>query len=495
MRKIEFSGKISKVERPSYQYRVANSGTQKMVYSFDLKHMPKIDPNDYVFCRVRACSADVPNRNGDCFPYDELKKSYVTFLGRGVYQDHKADSVSDMRGLILDAAWKEDAEHGAWVELLLAVDKSYEDLCRKILKGQITDVSMGCMVREGICSVCGNVCRGEVDDWGNDDICEHIARFKGREFNGQPVYEMCRGVDFIEISFVTDGADVEAVVLDNNIVPTEELPETVAQYLSTANLPQKDRRVASHQIAEECSYANTLVRELPEQYSQLIFDMCTKASPENYWNEFGSIQEYTLRRAVYHLKQLGATRVLDINTMAIKKLKIASQELILTEEHAPEIQSLLEEYLQNYASNYKDPSLPGEAVAYALGKFQDDISTESGQPIGIYDVGGLASGIVQDLIEAKILAFADRKDRKRRRSAGAKVTNLSKLKPNQAVTVTDSEYGFTADIATVHSSLAVSPGIDDVEWVELLVEIGDGLKIAKIYQADIDEGVSEIHLA
>src|SRR3982751_2063560 len=105
-RQIIFSGKVLSIEKPQHSLRLA--GSQRMVYQFDLVHMPKIKAEDYIFCRVRACTADVPNRNGDCFPYDELKKSYVSFIGKGVYTDHNADSVNDMKGIILDAVFKEN---------------------------------------------------------------------------------------------------------------------------------------------------------------------------------------------------------------------------------------------------------------------------------------------------------------------------------------------------------------------------------------------------
>lgn len=492
-RQITFSGKITKIEKPEYAHRVA--GTQRMVYQFDLVHMPKIKAEDYLFCRVRACSADVPNRNGDCFPYDELKKAYVTFIGKGVFTDHNADSVNDMKGIILDAVFKETPEHGAWVELLLAVDKANKSLCRKIAKGQITDVSMGCIVREGVCSICGNICRGKQDEYGNViDACAHLER-KGADWNGRLIYEECRGVEFIEISFVTDGADVEALILDSNIVLAEELPTDVMNYValnSQDELIVGQRRSAS---TKRINHSYTLVYELPTEIASSVFDLCRHASPENYWNVYEKIQQYPLNRAMYYLKGLSANRLADFEKLAESRNLTASVDYILSVTDGPLIEQLAEEYVQNYAVDLKDPTIVSSALAYVLGKFEELINEDNvgGEPLAVYDMNGIATSIVQDTVDQKLQVAASKKQPMLRKAASKKVKNLSELVAKQSLFITDSEYGFLDTPATVHTSLAVSPSITIVDWVEVLAEVGDSLKLAKIYQADIDRGISEIY--
>ena len=42
----------------------------------------------------------------------------------------------------------------------------------------------------------------------------HIKMHKGGAYNGRPVYEENHGIEFIEVSFVTTGADPQAKVLE-----------------------------------------------------------------------------------------------------------------------------------------------------------------------------------------------------------------------------------------------------------------------------------------
>lgn len=72
----------------------------------------------------------------------------------------------------------------------------------------ITDVSMGCRCGHSICSVCGNEAVTE------EDFCDHIKSYKGSNFQGVPVFEDNKDIEFFEISFVTTGADKQAKILE-----------------------------------------------------------------------------------------------------------------------------------------------------------------------------------------------------------------------------------------------------------------------------------------
>jgi hypothetical protein len=151
--------------------------------------------------RSRGC-----NSNGDFFSYEELKRTYKTFIGKSAFVDHNNENVENARGIILDAIWN---ERGKFVELLIAVDKKgFPELCRGIEMGYITDVSMGCRCSKSVCSYCGNEAITE------DEFCEHVKMYKGGTYNGIPVFEDNRGVEFFEISFVSEGADRDAKILE-----------------------------------------------------------------------------------------------------------------------------------------------------------------------------------------------------------------------------------------------------------------------------------------
>lgn len=151
--------------------------------------------------RSRGC-----NSNGDFFSYEELKRTYRTFIGKSAFVDHKNDNVENARGIILDAIWN---ERGKFVELLIAVDKKgFPELCRGVEMGYITDVSMGCRCGKSVCSYCGNEAITE------DEFCDHIKYYKGGNYNGIPIFEDNRDIEFFEISFVSEGADKQAKILE-----------------------------------------------------------------------------------------------------------------------------------------------------------------------------------------------------------------------------------------------------------------------------------------
>lgn len=166
-----------------------------------------LDP-DMFYVKVRAVTAGVPNNNGDYFPEDELRKAYKTFEGRGVFVNHESDNVESARGKILSADLIDQNPEDIHVVLALAIDqKAFPQLVNAIKKGYVTDVSMGATVQYSQCSICSNEARTE------NDYCEHIRYFKGSTFNGKPVYEVNRGVEFFEISCVTNGADRTAKII------------------------------------------------------------------------------------------------------------------------------------------------------------------------------------------------------------------------------------------------------------------------------------------
>ena len=147
------------------------------------------------------------NMNGDFFSHEELKKCYKTFIGKAVFIDHNDENVEDARGIILDAIYN---ENGYFVELLEAIDrKAFPQLAQGIEKRYITGTSMGCRAEYAICSICGHKAYGE------DDLCEHVANFKGGMWAGNlPVFEDNRGVVFFECSIVSEPADPDAKILE-----------------------------------------------------------------------------------------------------------------------------------------------------------------------------------------------------------------------------------------------------------------------------------------
>jgi len=222
---IERSGnKAKKVSVPERYASVLNS------YKTAL-NIQQIAPynSEFEFFRVLGVHGDVPNVNGDMFRWGSIEDKtapellridektnravYSTFIGKGNYKDHKNDSVVKAVGILLDSV-PNHAVKG--IELLVAVDKAKDPmLVRGINQGYITDVSMGARVTYSICSICDKVAHNEYE------YCSHIKNWKGQHYSGPETnwmpklaYEDNRGVEFIELSWVTVGADSKAKYLE-----------------------------------------------------------------------------------------------------------------------------------------------------------------------------------------------------------------------------------------------------------------------------------------
>ena len=199
-----------------------------------------------IYTRVRAISARV-NRNFDGFESSELKRAYTTFEGRPVFVNHENHDPTRTRGIVVASAYREDGDD-RYIELLIEVDaQAFPKLAQEIADGNIDSVSMGCEVESTICSYCGN----EADDLG--DFCEHVLHHKGQTLqraaaNGEIedvlVYEICRGVNFFEISFVFDPADETALAQTVLDARTARLKRAYATFEKRAY----DDRVAPQQV-------------------------------------------------------------------------------------------------------------------------------------------------------------------------------------------------------------------------------------------------------
>jgi hypothetical protein len=156
------------------------------------------------------------NQNGDAFPECELLmdledpknpgktiKAYQTFIGRGLFTDHKSSEVENIRGIILDAEYDHETKG---VDLLIALDKiNYPELARQVSAGYSTSVSMGTQVGYSLCSLCGNKAVTE------HDYCTHVSSGKGIQRAGSPrCYEVNNALNFIELSMVGNAADPRA---------------------------------------------------------------------------------------------------------------------------------------------------------------------------------------------------------------------------------------------------------------------------------------------
>jgi len=178
------------------------------------------DINDYVFVEVPIVVADVPNRNMDDFPYDELitwrtansRPAYSTFIGKPVHQDHDNLDDTKAKGVIFDATLVpfRDKYH---VKILKGFDRSKDARLAKLVQERNRiGHSMGALVERTECSIptCQYISDGT-------STCKHINGGAGKgtiyTVNGKRhlAYEIMRDFYYIESSSVEDAAYVIAL--------------------------------------------------------------------------------------------------------------------------------------------------------------------------------------------------------------------------------------------------------------------------------------------
>lgn len=171
--------------------------------------------SDYVFVEIPIVTADIPNRNLDCFPLSELlrfdvssgKPVFASFVGKPTHADHDNKDPLKAKGVIFDAYMTPMEVRGhryIKVRILAGWDRTKDtELVKKILKRERVAHSMGAWVDYTQCSYCGAIAKsGQI-----------TCHKKGQIIGNQLVYETCGGVCFIESSSVEDQADFDAVDL------------------------------------------------------------------------------------------------------------------------------------------------------------------------------------------------------------------------------------------------------------------------------------------
>ncbi len=214
----------------------------------------KLDPERYFYVRDRICSAyEVHglNSNFDGFPRNELMLKYKTFIGSRLSVDHKDTLIIGYvpDSLYIPSVYEKNGNikvRGDFVENILACDKKQTDkignmmgishLSEKILSGEITDVSMGCMANYTECTVCGKLA------YKPEDFCEHLnpdnkmkgANLKLASGEEKVIGELCHEFGFFEDAIIVPlhlgglaggrGADTSAKLLEHIASTNDEFP-------------------------------------------------------------------------------------------------------------------------------------------------------------------------------------------------------------------------------------------------------------------------------
>ncbi len=172
------------------------------------------DINDYVIVDIPSVTIDIPNRNLQAFPYEEVSYFdnmqgslvYQTFVGRPTHIDHQNANPIEAKGVHFDSTMQFVPAYNVWkIRTLAGFDRTKDPkLVDDILSGRRNGYSMGALVQNFVCSNCGKV---EVIK----NPCRCMAMGKGSVVDGRLVYQLCAGVQYFEQSSVEDPADPTAL--------------------------------------------------------------------------------------------------------------------------------------------------------------------------------------------------------------------------------------------------------------------------------------------
>lgn len=174
--------------------------------------------DDYVIADVPIVHVDIPNRNCDAFPYDEMirwdhevgRVVYQSFIGKPTHKDHDNKDPRKAKGVIFDASLEKVARLNKpdlfVIRILAGYDRTKDpSLCEDIASGKRPGHSMGAMVGYTKCAMPGcnaTSTTGKIN-------CPHMqgSANKGKVMDGHLLYERCYSVRFIENSSVGDAAN------------------------------------------------------------------------------------------------------------------------------------------------------------------------------------------------------------------------------------------------------------------------------------------------
>ena len=149
------------------------------------------------------------NRNGDHFTIEELRQAAITATEKKIDLSHSQE-FRDIVGAIINARFIEDGARSRieGVGELYTGESESARLAYKLMKRKVVShVSMECDYQEGECSICGKKVKSK------GESCTHLKNYKGKTFQGKPVFEILNGVKFTGMGLLDrEGADAGAQI-------------------------------------------------------------------------------------------------------------------------------------------------------------------------------------------------------------------------------------------------------------------------------------------
>lgn len=346
---------------------------------FDLiKEMKSRKNSNLLWVRARAIDADVVNTNGDYFSEEELLKendyqgkklpAYKTFEGVPIYTNHKNDNIEEAKGMVVYAEW-DDEEKCVYCVFFVDED-AYPDIARGIRHGYIRDVSMGCSVDLGECSICGNKATTE------KEYCDCLKKYKGKMHpSGKRTFEYNFGIKFIELSCVGDGAFESCEILE--LYDSEDFLKKAETTIKSARSLNSSITIAAslhNDISTQKEVEKTL-RQLQSLNSSIIRVAQSAGTLVGGQIAGGNaIQNATVVKILQGLgiDPSGQLNILDLINLALNFLEVAVLNLFSRKEnidlvHVAKITKAMGE-LQNTLQDMIDDGIDSSGGSAAAGQ-------------------------------------------------------------------------------------------------------------------------------
>jgi hypothetical protein len=163
------------------------------------------NPEDYICVALPIVTCDIPNRNLQCFPIEEVSHFdplygsmvYETFKKKPCHVNHVNEDPTKAKGVHVDASMQYVPKYDIWkINVLTIWDRAKDPkLIKDILTKKRKGYSMGATVSNFICSVCGKI------DNMDANSCEHMQTPGGVWGDLKRLgMQLCTGVCYFETS-------------------------------------------------------------------------------------------------------------------------------------------------------------------------------------------------------------------------------------------------------------------------------------------------------
>lgn len=452
------------------------------------------NPERFLYFTARAISGmekHGANRNGDAFPWEELKGSHETFVGKGFYIEHVESSIEDAKGLVLDSVVHED-EH--FIECLCAVDKIlFPQIAGQILGGIINAVSMSCNCQTAECSECGTIatnaselcvhCRQYDDDEGK---IANVNYCKGRLGpSGKTAYEINRGITFTGLSGVGIPADAKADIFEVFASMKGELEKHLFEYQLALSQNKKKgilKKAMSKMTKAELKILAEAAKEVDSEkdVKEEAKEIKEKAEEGNKLETIieesaQKVADNAMKSAVKEVIEEKMERMVEPQTLMVKKVV------------APKVEEKLNEVIPQIEVAVKE--LAGGTPIPATEEVKKEASTtitiKTDEAVSSSNTPAVSVDQVEDASDFKEGDLVILKDAQERTPAGSKVKVLKKL-DEQEQKLTYKDFEVVSD-----SGETFKVKKDDIVRTAAKVEIGDTNVSWEIYVTPTKEENAE----